>query len=401
MSDFGTELARWMQAQKIGVRELHRISGYSAAYISQLRHGKRNPSAHVAQDLDDALGAGGALKSAMPPAGSRLGRARDSLEREDAADVLDRTRKLDRSRVDPEVIAQVRDEVRQAVAQYETLEHDRLAARLRKQRAWAESVLDDCGHPRQRRLLYAIAGTASGLLGYVAVGRGDFVLARAYCLEAFRLADFAEDMTLQAWARGTHSFCEYYAGRYDEALALAEDGLRYARGGPQSVRLTANGVARAKGKLGDARGVHRAVGEAEDLMSRNGAPDGIASSIALGCYSRAQAAGNAATAYVSLGMPGKVRHYLGRAMPEIASSGSPWGQSLVKIDLAFSFLQPRDGDLERASTLAMEALEASAGRPVISVRQRAAEFIGEATAAWGYAPQLAAVREIAGGFGSG
>lgn len=61
MSDFGPELERWMRERGMGVRELHRRSGYSAAYITQLRQGRRNPKADTAQDLDDALGAGGAL----------------------------------------------------------------------------------------------------------------------------------------------------------------------------------------------------------------------------------------------------------------------------------------------------------------------------------------------------
>ena len=61
MSDFGSELERWMRERGMGVRELHRRSGYSAAYITQLRQGRRNPKADTAKDLDDALNAGGAL----------------------------------------------------------------------------------------------------------------------------------------------------------------------------------------------------------------------------------------------------------------------------------------------------------------------------------------------------
>lgn len=61
MSGFGAELGRWMQARGVGVRELHRRSGYSAGYITQLRQGRRNPSPDAAHDLDDALSAGGAL----------------------------------------------------------------------------------------------------------------------------------------------------------------------------------------------------------------------------------------------------------------------------------------------------------------------------------------------------
>lgn len=61
MSGFGAQLGRWMQARGMGVRELHRRSGYSAGYITQLRQGRRNPSPDAARDLDDALSAGGAL----------------------------------------------------------------------------------------------------------------------------------------------------------------------------------------------------------------------------------------------------------------------------------------------------------------------------------------------------
>jgi hypothetical protein len=194
-------------------------------------------------------------------------------------------------------------------------------------------------------------------------------------------------------------FCEYYAGCYGDALELARDGLTYAGNGPQSVRLITNGAARALGKLGDTQGVHRAIGEADDLMLRNDAPGGIASSITLGCYSRAQAVSNATTAYVPLEMPDKVQHYIGLAVPEITSYGSPWSQSLVKIDLASSFLWSRNRDFEHARALAREALEASAGRPVVSVQQRAAGFIRAVTAIRGSAPQIAEIREIAGTLG--
>jgi tetratricopeptide (TPR) repeat protein len=381
-----------METRGIGVRALHRRSGYSPAHPSQLRSGQRNPSAQAAQDLDDALGASGALaaSASLVPAGHG---STVAPEREDVTDVLSRIRKLDRSRVDPELIACLGQDLRQIVADYETLQHDRLVPLLVKHRALAETILGDCGHPGQRRQLLEITGIASGVLGYVAVGRGDFALARAYCLEAFRLGDFAQAADLQAWARGMQSFCEYYAGRYDDALRLAEDGLSYARGGPQSVRLAINGMARASGKLGDVEAVKRAVGDAWDLSSRHSAPAGIASSITFGCYSQAQTAGNAATAYVALGMPGQVQHYVGLAMPDISASGSPWGRSLVMIDLALSFIRAKDADLDHAIALVLEALEISAGKPVVSVAQRAAEFVRDAAGKWESASQVEACRE--------
>ncbi|MBF6301768.1 hypothetical protein IU459_30120 [Nocardia amamiensis] len=162
---------------------------------------------------------------------------------------------------------------------------------LVKQRRWVDTLLAEFSHPDQRRQLFGIASETSGLLGYISVGRGDFRLARAYCSESFQLGDFAQDPNLMAWARGMQSFCEYYAGRYGEAVRVAQDGLRHAQSGPQSVRLMINGVARAMGKLGDADGVHRVVEEAYELMSCNHAPEGVPSSVSLGSYSPAQVAG--------------------------------------------------------------------------------------------------------------
>jgi hypothetical protein len=322
----------------------------------------------------------------------------DQGTREDAIDVLGRVQKLHRSTVHPDVMSHLQESIRHTLVHYESLDHSSLVPVLLKQRVWIEILIDECANPVQRQQLFEIAGATSGVLGYVAVGRGDFRLARAYCLEAFQLGDFAGNVNLQAWARGIQSFCEYYAGRYNDALELAKDGINYARSGPQSVRLTINGAARAMGRLGDAEGVHRAVDEAHKLMSRNDVPDGVPSSISLECYSAAQTASNAATAYVSLAMPEKVQHYVSQAMPEISKSESPWSRSLVMIDLALSLVRARDSDLDRATMLVHDALAISAGRPIISVLKRALEFADTVTDRWGDVPQAKMILDATSSF---
>jgi DNA-binding transcriptional regulator YiaG len=314
---------------------------------------------------------------------------------EDASNVLSRIQKLYRGTVHPEVIRQLRDNARHVVTQYETQSHSVLVPALLKQRALIDRLLNGCSHPAQQQELFKIAGAMSGVLGYIAVGRGDFPLARAYCLEAFQLGDFAQDANLQAWARGLQSFCEYYAGEYGEALHLAEDGLNYAQSGPQSVRLTINGIARAMGKLGDTEGVHRLVGEAYELMSRNDVPGGVPSSISFECYSAAQTDSNAATAYVSLGLSEKVQHYVSLALPEISKYGSPWSRSLVMIDLALSMIRSKDADLDHATELVLNALNISAGHPVISVQLRTSEFVREVVGRWGSIPQVRDILDAA------
>ncbi|MFF0493940.1 hypothetical protein ACFYTQ_33385 [Nocardia sp. NPDC004068] len=252
----------------------------------------------------------------------------------DLVDVLSRVHRLSRS-VNPDVIQQLRSSTRTSIARYETIDPSGLVPGLKKQRRWLDDLLGECSHPVQRRQLSETASETSGLLGYIAVGSGHFSLARAYCLESFELADHAQDANLMAWARCMQSFCEYYAGQYKKALHYAEDGLAHAGAGPQSVRLSINGVARAAGKLGDTERVHRAVDQAYDLMSQHDVPEGVPSSITLGSYSPAQVAGNAATSYLSLAMPKRVEEYVKLALPEMKETNSPWGRSLVPCQEAF------------------------------------------------------------------
>lgn len=321
-------------------------------------------------------------------------RTSDQNEGEDVTDILHRITTLKRT-IDSAVLDTLQENLRHVVTQYESLEHGALGANLRKQRYWIGTLLDECRQPAQQQQLFHAGATASGLLGYVAVGRGDFPTGRAYCLEAFTMAELAADSNLQAWARGLQSFCEYYSRNYRAALDLAVDGLSYAQSGPQSVRLTINGMARAMGKLGDQYGVQRAVDEAFDLLSRNDPPLGVPSSISLECYSTAQTASNAATAFVSLKDPENAKRFANLALPDISRSSSPWSRSLIFIDLASSVVCSPAPDLEHAAAVVVEALTISRQRPIFSVRQRVQEFLGDATDRWGATRHTDAIREAA------
>src|SRR6266851_1187403 len=71
MSSFGGELTRLMEAHGIGVRALARQVHYNPGHISNLRNGKAQPSPESAQELDDALGAGGTLAALANAATAR------------------------------------------------------------------------------------------------------------------------------------------------------------------------------------------------------------------------------------------------------------------------------------------------------------------------------------------
>lgn len=384
MESFGSTLRRLRG--DLSTRELARRANVGKSYVSALeKEGQRVPSRQIVAALDSALNADGELLAFLEDESP-------GKRNEDVTDVLRRIHRMNK-RVDPEIIRQLHANFEDVMSRYEYLDHSELISILVDQRSWIDELLDECNHPRERQQLFQVAGGTSGLLGYIAVGRGKFRLARAYCAEAFQLGDFANNANLQAWARGMQSFCEYYAQDYEEALRLAVDGLHYAKSGPQSVRLTINCAARAMGKLGDIEGVHRAVGEAYELMSRNDVPAGLPSSVKFECYSAAQTASNAATAYASLGVPDKVQEYIEFALPDINRYGSPWSRSLVMIDSAVSMIPAKSSDMEHASALMLDALGISAHQPVISVQQRATEFVRQATERWGEMRHVTEVRQ--------
>ena len=59
--NFAEALTAAMDGRSIGVRELARRVPCDAGYVSQLRHGRKQPSPRIAARLDEVLGTGGEL----------------------------------------------------------------------------------------------------------------------------------------------------------------------------------------------------------------------------------------------------------------------------------------------------------------------------------------------------
>jgi transcriptional regulator with XRE-family HTH domain len=180
-------------------------------------------------------------------------------EFEDVLDIMKRVQQLERTSIGSAALDALALSLDDYVDRYEREGPKPLMGPLIKQRSLVEELIGTASHHSERRRLYEIAGRTSALLAYMCVNRGRYPLARAYCKEAFMLGDLADNPEIQAWVRGTQSFCEYYAGDFTAAANLAVDGLQYAGDGPQAVRLLINGQARALAKLGDLVGVHAAV----------------------------------------------------------------------------------------------------------------------------------------------
>jgi hypothetical protein len=298
-------------------------------------------------------------------------------EPESLIDVARRMGWLANVNTEDSVLDLVHGAIEDVVARYGAEGPLRLVPEVVRLRSHVQRLLEGHQHPQQRRRLYELAGRLSGMLGYMAVNQARFLLSEAYCAEAFALAAAAEDLDLQAWVRGTESLCAYYQKHYTDALDLARDGQRYARGGAQAIRLAINGEARALGRLGDHRGVDEAVDRAYVRVTQLPPRVGLSPCISFDPYSEARVAANAATAYLSLGATGKVLDYAARIESPVEESHSDWDRSLVHLDVATALIRQERPDVEHAADIGIAALQASAANPIASIRQRAGEFTVE------------------------
>ncbi|WP_330250730.1 hypothetical protein OG874_31620 [Nocardia sp. NBC_00565] len=260
------------------------------------------------------------------------------------------------------------------VDRYEVEGPLRLAPEAIAVRDRAEALLRELRHPAQSHRLYLIAGRLSGVLAYMAVNRGKFAHAKMYCREAFAIASLLNDRELQAWVRGTESFCAYYQGDFQDSVRLAREGIDLSSAGPQSIRLYSNGLARALGKLGDTHGVSEAIESAMAIASTHKTGPWLTPALTFAPYGEARLMANAATAYLSAGGYRRTLDYGHQVDQLVNESDSVWSRSLVKLDVAAALLHQRRPDVEQSVQLGVEALAASRDRPIRSVWQRAHEL---------------------------
>jgi tetratricopeptide (TPR) repeat protein len=292
---------------------------------------------------------------------------------ESVVEIVARTRQLTASNADDQTIAFLGSSLEGIVARYDREGPKPFRGQARSLRQLVHTLLDGRQPPRVRHELFGLAARAAGLLGYMAVNVGDFVLAEAYATEARDLSRAIGDVETELWARGTLSFSLYYAGRYAEADACAAAAVDIAPRSAQAIRLLSNGRARALGKIGDRRAVERVVGQALELSELHGVEPGLTPCISFEPYGYARTLANAVTAHVALG---RVDQVLSTAeqIDDLVEDSDPWSRSLVRLDVATALLRHTAPDVDRAMALGRESLAFCGDVPIRSVWQRSRDL---------------------------
>jgi transcriptional regulator with XRE-family HTH domain len=271
MSDFGDELASWMTARQIGVRELARRSGYTASFISQLRHGTRRPSPDTAQDLDDALGAGGDLSTRVPPRSQAdTGRLAEYSE-----DIQGLMAWIANSNTTDDAIEQI-----EHAAAYLAEAHSRIPPKavlsgvLQAHRQAQDYLQNGRQRLRQTRELLRIdsdlAAHASLLLGDL----GQYRKATEYGAAALLLAQEAGSSEATAWS--VQAKTARWQERYVESAELARRGFETSQQSTATIELAyreANAIA-LFGDVSRAQQALRRAEKAADILPSDGGSTG-------------------------------------------------------------------------------------------------------------------------------
>ncbi|MEI8408503.1 MULTISPECIES: hypothetical protein [unclassified Kribbella] len=129
-----------------------------------------------------------------------------------------------------------------------------LFIRSRAVRDRAFRLLSGRQPPNQTRDLYATAGWALTMLGWMAVDLGRPDVAESHTRTAWACADAADRDDLRAWVRATQHTAAFWQDDFARAASYAQDGLQYARGSSTLFLASASAVDLARsGQHAEAR----------------------------------------------------------------------------------------------------------------------------------------------------
>lgn len=327
---FGVALKR--MRGEMSLRQLQSRTNYSAAYLSELERGRKQPTLRVAQRCDEALGAKGRLaalakKAAAPEAAPEITQVhpavasnvhvavkkRDdglgqvpikelAMTAEESAQFIRRAG----ATANAELIEQLSDEVRALAVDFVKRPPYAVFEPIAKLRREVFTILD--GHVRPEYLsdLYLLAGQLTGLLAHASADLGQPQIADAHARTAWMCADLSGQNALRAYVRWIQSNIAYWSGDYARAAETARSGQQYLSDGSGMLRL-ASQEARSWAACGEAEQVMRALQAAQE--ARDSLPN-RAGEAGVFWFNPGKAAYYAAEAWLALGSQANARRAL-------------------------------------------------------------------------------------------
>lgn len=251
---FAEQLAILRAQAGLSLAEVATAAHVARGYVHHLEHGRRWPTRSVAELLDTALSADGALLAIWKAADHDMrsdrapvvGAVAASHQPEEVGIALmsaaDESARFlawaETSNIGDLTVEQMHSDVHWIARNYLKVPTLPLFTRARTIRDQTFALLEGRQRPDQSRDLYAAAGWALTLLAWISTDLGRPDAADTHARTAWVCADNADHNALRAWVRATQHTAAFWEHRFLDAAGYAEDGLRYTNTGSARAFLT-------------------------------------------------------------------------------------------------------------------------------------------------------------------
>jgi tetratricopeptide (TPR) repeat protein len=229
--------------------------------------------------------------------------------------------------------------------------------------------------PAATAQLHLLAGMLCGLLANVSTDLGYRDAAAEQARAAWAYGDIIGHNGLRAWTRGMQALIEYWSGRPQHAVRLAQSAGRFADSATALVRLHSV-EARAWSLLGDAREASRCLDAASDASGSVTGDDDLHDEVS-GVFGFADTKNccYAGAAFIHLGQADAALTATSRAV-ELYAAGpaaqrSYGAESLARVDMAVAYLLKRR--LDGATDSLAPVLAIPAGLRIAQLADRLAD----------------------------
>jgi transcriptional regulator with XRE-family HTH domain len=368
---FGDLLRALLEARGISYRALAARVYQSKTYVHDLASGRAAPTVEVAQRLDEALGAGGALIALVRPQGAVAPPASGDTADDPELEAVELARRVEASDVSDGTLSRLERAADRMAMSYAGTPPAELLPQVRRYLNYVTGLVDVRMTIEGQRRLLVVGGWLSLLAATLHIDLRQRSAAEAWLATAEQMAAHAGHDEIRAWCLETRAWDVLTDGRFAEALALAQRARAIApAGGSALIQATAQ-EGRAWARMGNAGETRDALERVARLVSNLPTPEHPEHHYR---YDPAKAISYTATTLAWVGDPAAeefARSAIDELLSEPGGVPRPRRVASARLDLALALLAADRPD--EASTEALSAV--TSGRIVPSNWWRAAEVL--------------------------
>jgi transcriptional regulator with XRE-family HTH domain len=385
---FGESMRALMTERGISLRALAKSIPADVGHLSKVSRDLKPPSKEMAERIDTALGAGGALAALRPPAVREV--LNGQVTPDDELEAVELARRATATDVGAETLRLLQQAVDDLAIAYPRTPPADLLVRIRWHLAYVAQLLDARKTLTEHRGLLVVGGWLSLLSATCHIDLHQRSAAEARLRTAASLADDTGHAEIAAWCLETRAWQALTDGHYREAVTLAQGAQTVAPDGSSAYIQASAQEGRAWARLGVARETRAQIDRVTALTANLPVPDRPEHHYR---YDPAKADAYTATTLAWLGDPAAesyARQVLARMTAPADGRVRARRVASARLDLSLALVAA-----DRPDEAAHETLTAvTSGVLVPSNYWRAAEVISAVEAA--RVPEAAELREAYG-----